>query len=146
MDWLFIVWVGLFAYELVSAHPQHGTLGPAKTLVSDRTAAAQMVAALEFDWMGGRVLQLRRHAMEAAGSEFDQIVEPTCRSCVHFDDDPAHLEAEVPGILVFGSAYSSARGHAGMCRRLDRFLDPILARQCPSFKALDDSDEPTSSA
>ena len=84
--------------------------------------------------------------MEAAESKTEDAIELTCRSCVHFDDDPAHLETEVPGILVFGSAYSSARGHAGMCRRLDRFLDPVLARQCPSFKALDDRDEPTSSA
>jgi hypothetical protein len=66
----------------------------------------------------------------------------TCRSCVHFDDDPAHLEAEIPGILVFGSAYSSARGHAGMCKKLDRFLDPLLAVNCPSYEALDQPGKP----
>jgi hypothetical protein len=66
----------------------------------------------------------------------------TCRSCAHFDDDPAHLEAEVPGILVFGSAYSSARGHAGMCDKLDRFLDPLLAVDCPWFEALDEPRKP----
>jgi hypothetical protein len=70
---------------------------------------------------------------EDAGSP----VARTCRSCAHFDDDPAHLEAEVPGILIFGSAYSSARGHAGMCRKLDRFLDPVLADRCPSYQAVD---------
>ena len=58
----------------------------------------------------------------------------TCRSCVHFDDDPGRLEAEVPGILVFGSAYASSRGHAGLCSELDRFLDPRPARTCPSFE------------
>jgi len=83
--------------------------------------------------------------MEAAESKTEDVFELTCRSCVHFNDDPAHLEAEVPGILVFGSAYSSARGHAGMCRRLDRFLDPLLARQCPSFEALDEHNKSTAS-
>ena len=70
-------------------------------------------------------------------------VARTCRSCAHFDDDPAHLEAEVPGILVFGSAYSSARGHAGMCRKLDRFLDPLPAEDCASYQALDQPGELT---
>ena len=84
--------------------------------------------------------------MEAAESKTEDAIEPTCRSCVHFDDDPAHLEAEVPGIVVFGSAYSSARGHAGMCRQLDRFLDPLLAKQCPSFEALDASNGAASSS
>ena len=58
----------------------------------------------------------------------------TCRSCVHFDDDPERLEAEVPGILVFGSAYGSSRGHAGLCAKLDRFQDPIPADACPAFE------------
>jgi hypothetical protein len=84
--------------------------------------------------------------METVESESEDAIELTCRSCVHFDDDPAHLETEVPGILVFGSAYSSARGHAGMCRQLDRFLDPLPARHCPSFEGLDESTESTSSS
>ena len=61
---------------------------------------------------------------------------PTCRSCLHFDDDPSRIEAEFPGILVFGSAYASARGHAGICTALDRFLDPLPASSCPSFAAI----------
>jgi hypothetical protein len=78
-------------------------------------------------------------------NEADDAGDPvarTCRSCAHFDDDPAHLEAEIPGILVFGSAYSSARGHAGMCRKLDRFLDPLLADCCASYQALDQLEKP----
>jgi hypothetical protein len=57
----------------------------------------------------------------------------TCRSCVHFDDDPGRLEREVPGILVFGSAYGSSRGHAGLCIELGRFHDPLPAGSCPAF-------------
>lgn len=85
---------------------------------------------------------MRGTEMEASGTGKEGAIERTCRSCVHFDDNPAHLEAEVPGILVFGSAFSSARGHAGMCRRLDRFLDPMLASHCPSFKALQQPNRP----
>jgi hypothetical protein len=61
------------------------------------------------------------------------MVERTCRHCVHFDDDPASIEAEFPFITTFGSAYSSARGEAGICGELDRFMDPMPARACPSF-------------
>jgi hypothetical protein len=64
----------------------------------------------------------------------DAGVGLTCRSCVHFDDDPGRLESEVPGILVFGSAYGSSRGHAGLCAELDRFLDPLPAGSCPCFE------------
>ena len=48
-------------------------------------------------------------------------------------DDPAYIEAEFPYITTFGSAYSSARGDAGICEKLDRFLDPLPAEYCPSF-------------
>jgi hypothetical protein len=59
----------------------------------------------------------------------------TCQHCRHFVDDPAVIEAEIPGLTSFGSAYSSARGHAGICRAFDRFLDPMYAWECPSFEA-----------
>jgi len=61
------------------------------------------------------------------------MIKQTCQHCAHFVDDPASIEAEFPYITVFGSAYSSARGHAGICQELDRFMDPLLAQRCPSF-------------
>ena len=67
--------------------------------------------------------------------------ELTCFSCVHFVDDPGAIEMEFPGIPVFGSAYSSSRGHAGMCQELDRFLDPLPASCCPSFVLREESGE-----
>ena len=71
------------------------------------------------------------------------MIHQTCQHCAHFDDDPAVIEAEIPGLTSFGSAYSSARGHAGICREFDRFLDPVMARDCPSFHArIDDSETP----
>jgi len=81
---------------------------------------------------GNRTVRSKRQSSTDHSTHLDGL---TCRSCIHFDDDPGRLEIEVPGILVFGSAFSSARGHAGMCHRLDRFLDPLPARDCPSFEA-----------
>lgn len=59
--------------------------------------------------------------------------EPTCRSCTHFDDDPASIENKIPKFTVFGSAYSSARGQGGFCLKYDRFLDPQPASCCPAY-------------
>ncbi len=63
------------------------------------------------------------------------MIRLTCQHCAHFNDDPAFIEAEIPGLTSFGSAYSSARGHAGICHEFDRFMDPVLAQDCPSFTA-----------
>ena len=71
--------------------------------------------------------------METPVPETESKSQRTCFSCVHFVDDPGAIEAEFPGIPVFGSAYSSSRGHAGMCQELDRFMDPLPASCCPSF-------------
>ena len=67
------------------------------------------------------------------GTEF--MIKQTCQHCAHFVDDPAVIESEIPGLTSFGSAYSSARGHAGICREHDRFMDPMRALDCPSFEA-----------
>ena len=65
----------------------------------------------------------------------EKMSPQTCQHCVHFDDDPASIEAKIPGLTSFGSAYSSARGHAGICQEFDRFMDPVMALNCPSFEA-----------
>jgi hypothetical protein len=70
-----------------------------------------------------------------AGTE--KMTKQTCQHCAHFFDDPAFIESEIPGLTSFGSAYSSARGHAGICQELDRFMDPVLALDCPFFEARD---------
>ena len=61
------------------------------------------------------------------------MISLTCQHCAHFNDDPAFIEAEIPGLTSFGSAYSSARGHAGICHASDRFMDPVPAENCRSF-------------
>jgi hypothetical protein len=63
------------------------------------------------------------------------MIKKTCQHCAKFNDDPAFIESEIPGLTSFGSAYSSARGHAGICQEFDRFMDPVMALDCPTFEA-----------
>jgi hypothetical protein len=39
----------------------------------------------------------------------------SCRTCRHFDNDPAHLEASFPGWASMGSAWGSTRSDDGIC-------------------------------
>jgi hypothetical protein len=78
-------------------------------------------------------------AMKNPGSGIENMVEATCRSCVHFVDDPACIEAEFPNLTIFGSAYSSARGDAGICQALDRFTDPLPVKDCTSVELCTES-------
>ena len=68
------------------------------------------------------------------------MIKQTCQHCAHFVDDPAAIEAEIPGLTSFGSAYSSARGHAGICQELDRFMDPLPAQECSLFEPREQTD------
>jgi hypothetical protein len=58
----------------------------------------------------------------------------TCRDCARFVDDPAAIEAALPGITALGSAYGSVRGDAGICEALDRFMEPVDATTCEAFE------------
>ena len=55
----------------------------------------------------------------------------TCQHCVFFIDDPKAIEAAFPGLTIYGSAYSSSRGDAGICERRGLFLVP--EEQCNDF-------------
>ena len=70
----------------------------------------------------------------------ESMIKQTCQHCAHFVDDPAAIEAEIPGRTSFGSAYSSARGYAGICQELDRFMDPVPAQECSLFKPREQTD------
>jgi hypothetical protein len=67
------------------------------------------------------------------------MVEQNCRHCERFVDDPAAIEREFPGLTILGSAYASVRGAAGICRELERFMDPVPALDCPFYAPRDDS-------
>jgi len=56
----------------------------------------------------------------------------TCKDCKFFDYDPKSLELIFPGLKILGSAYSSARGDAGICNLYNLFLLP--GKVCPQFE------------
>ncbi len=60
----------------------------------------------------------------------------TCRDCKYFNNDPEWLEKELLGLNALSSAYSSARGEAGVCIKLDLYLSPI--KKCIYFELPDD--------
>jgi hypothetical protein len=58
-----------------------------------------------------------------------------CRSCRHFHNDPAYLEAEIPGLSALSSAYASVRADDGICTLHGRLQN---ARSwCPSFHSIE---------
>lgn len=57
----------------------------------------------------------------------------TCRSCLHFVNDPRALERSFVGIAALSSAFGSTRGRAGICLKESTFRDPGPA--CPVFEA-----------
>lgn len=61
------------------------------------------------------------------------MADRTCKHCIHFNDEPAYIEEQFPGMTALGSAYGSCRGPAGICKKLGRFMDPIPADECESF-------------
>jgi hypothetical protein len=57
----------------------------------------------------------------------------SCRSCVHFRNEPAYLEAAFKGLTSLSSGYASVRADDGLCLRHERYLG---ARSwCPEFTA-----------
>jgi hypothetical protein len=47
---------------------------------------------------------------------------PRCAACGHFRNDPAFLEAAIPGWASLGSAHGATRADDGLCLRHDRYL------------------------
>jgi hypothetical protein len=55
----------------------------------------------------------------------------TCGACVHFINDPARIEALIPGLATMGSARASVRANDGICAEHDRI---VIARDwCGRF-------------
>jgi hypothetical protein len=46
----------------------------------------------------------------------------TCRGCAHFVNEPARIEALVPGLTILGSARASVWADDGICAVHDRFV------------------------
>ncbi len=45
-----------------------------------------------------------------------------CRTCRHFRNDAAFLEAAIAGLTSMSSGYGSVRADDGICLRHDRYL------------------------
>jgi hypothetical protein len=57
-----------------------------------------------------------------------------CRSCRHFRNDAASIEAAFAGLTSLSSAFGSVRSDDGICHRHDRYLS---ARSCcPDFSPM----------
>ena len=82
--------------------------GIAPPVIEQQQPIPQFRIELNHDMLAhyGITAQFANHFIETAihGQEVSKMIERTCRSCVHFDDDPGRLEAEFPYLTVFGSA------------------------------------------
>jgi len=56
-----------------------------------------------------------------------------CGSCAHFANDPADLEAALPGLRSLSSAQNSARADDGLCLKHQRYLG--ARAWCADFEA-----------
>lgn len=54
-----------------------------------------------------------------------------CGACGHFRNDPAFLEAAIPGFASLSSADASVRADDGLCLLHDRYLG--AAASCAAF-------------
>jgi hypothetical protein len=72
-------------------------------------------------------------------------VDRKCRHCRHFRNDPALIEAEMPGLTSMSSGYGSVRAEDGICLKHDRYLN--AESSCPQFSEIAESEIlPASSA
>jgi len=65
-----------------------------------------------------------RDALARAGGGWreNRAGEPRCAACAYFRDDPAYVEATIPGLASMSSGHASVRSGDGICVRLDRYL------------------------
>jgi hypothetical protein len=56
---------------------------------------------------------------------------PVCRDCAHFQNDPAHIEKNYPGLAVMSSAFASVRDQDGFCNYNQLYLS--ARDSCPGF-------------
>ncbi len=55
----------------------------------------------------------------------------SCVPCAHFCDDPARLEAALPGLAALSSGHASVRGRDGLCLLHQRLING--RRRCEAF-------------
>ncbi len=55
----------------------------------------------------------------------------SCFGCAHFCDDPARIEAALPGLAALSSAHAYVRAQDGLCLAFDHVING--RRRCAAF-------------
>jgi len=55
----------------------------------------------------------------------------TCKSCAHFQNDPAFIEQAYPGLTIMSSGFASVRDKDGLCDYNQIYLS--AGDSCPHF-------------
>jgi hypothetical protein len=66
----------------------------------------------------------------------------TCTGCTHFIDEPAQIEALIPGLTAMGSARASVRSDDGICAIHDRMVSARDVCDRLSPRVTKDPDQP----
>ena len=59
-------------------------------------------------------------------------VARACAHCAHFRNDPADIEAALPGLASLSSGSGSVRSDDGLCLKHDRFV--TMGSSCSVFR------------
>jgi hypothetical protein len=73
------------------------------------------------------------HARPAKDARTSSAPQTFCGSCRHFRNDPAYLEAAIPGLSSLSSGAASVRADDGLCLHRDRYLSARAS--CAHFAA-----------
>ena len=57
---------------------------------------------------------------------------PACQECKHFQNQPSHLEAALPGLSSLSSAYAAVRCSDGICAVHERYV--AASSHCAAFE------------
>lgn len=58
---------------------------------------------------------------------------PTCFGCLHFSNDPAAIEAALPGLSSLSSGHASVRADDGICRAHETICNG--KRRCGDYRS-----------
>jgi len=78
-----------------------------------------------------QLYQALSHLSALGRSRPSPVASRRCGACRHFRNDPAYLEAAIPGLSCLSSGAASVRADDGLCLRHDRYLG--AGRSCGDF-------------
>lgn len=58
--------------------------------------------------------------------------DSACQNCVHFQNDPTHIEKTFPGLTTMSSGFASVRDRDGLCSHHKLYLS--ARDSCPDIK------------